>query len=131
MAAGDRQRGQGLLEVPALPGVVDVGEQHGRTDHPGGAELAQDQDPLGLGQSGARAGVERSGGRAPFVDQLLGRRAAKIEIQQQTGGVGDQIAGLREILRGDEIGVVAQEAPKTVDVLAAVFTNDEGRARAS
>ena len=64
--------------------VVEVGEQDGGQRDAAGAQLAQDQDALRLGQAraaGPRRGRPATG--AALVDQPLGRRAAEVQVQQQ------------------------------------------------
>ena len=91
----------------------------------GRAQLPQDQDALRFGQAPAPVVVEIGRRRPAFVDQPVGRRAAKIQVQQQPVRAGRGGARLGEVARRDEHEVVAQETGEAIEVLAAVLAHDE------
>jgi len=104
-------------------GVVAVGEQDGGQLHAGGAELAQDQDPLRLGQAPARPLLERRRGPPPLVDEALRGRAAEVEVQQETVGLGRGRSRRRVVAGRDEAEAVGEEVCEAVEVFGAVLAH--------
>src|SRR5579863_2190957 len=126
--ARDGERGKRARQEGELRGVLEIGEQDGGEPDACGAKPPQDQDPLRLGQPRARAGIHRCRRWPLFVDQPIGRRAAKIEVEQEPVRVGRGGARFIEVVRREKIERLAEKTPEALEVLGAVLADDEAKA---